>query len=101
MVVAIDGPAGGGQSTGARGPAAGPAGAGKSTVARALAAELGYAYLDTGAMYRAVAVSLLDDPGEPAERARALDIDLGDRIRAGGRDVTAAIRTPEASAEAS
>src|SRR4051794_13159450 len=85
MVVAIDG----------------PAGAGKSTVARALAAGLGYAYLDTGAMYRAVAVSLLDDPGEPAERARALDIDLGDRVRAGGRDVTAAIRTPEASAEAS
>ena len=43
----------------------GPAGAGKSTVARLLAKELGFAYLDTGAMYRAAAWALLQEYGEP------------------------------------
>jgi cytidylate kinase len=67
----------------------GPAGAGKSTVARALARALGFAYLDTGAMYRAVALG----PG---------DIELRDgRVLLDGEDVTDAIRTPEVSEAAS
>jgi cytidylate kinase len=71
----------------------GPAGAGKSTVARATARALGFQYLDTGAMYRAV--GLADDP------ARA-DVRLDDgRVWLDGRDVTAEIRTPEASERAS
>jgi cytidylate kinase len=86
MVIAIDG----------------PAGAGKSTVARAVAARLGFTYLDTGAMYRAVALGTLesgDEPAAVAERARIEEV--GDRILLDGRDVTEAIRTPEISAEAS
>src|SRR5829696_422803 len=66
MVIAIDG----------------PAGAGKSTVARAAAERLGFTYLDTGAMYRCVALAV-------SER--------GDRVLLDGRDVTDAIRTPEIS----
>jgi CMP/dCMP kinase len=85
MVVAIDG----------------PAGAGKSTVARALARELGFAYLDSGAMYRAVALATLERGGPAAERARELEIELGERVFAGGRDVTEAIRTPDVSETAS
>ena len=85
MVVAIDG----------------PAGAGKSTVARATAEKLGFTYLDSGAMYRAAALAAMELGGSPAERARELDITLGERIVAGGRDVTEAIRTPEASEAAS
>ncbi len=85
MVVAIDG----------------PAGAGKSTVARAAAEALGFTYLDSGAMYRAAALATTELGGSPAVRARELDIVLGERIVAGGRDVTAAIRTPEASEAAS
>jgi CMP/dCMP kinase len=75
MVIAIDG----------------PAGAGKSTVARAVAASLGFTYLDSGAMYRAVALSLLREPGDPASRAREIEIDFGDP----------AIRAPEVSEAAS
>ena len=60
MVVAIDG----------------PAGAGKSTVARALAGALGFTYLDSGAMYRAVALQSMRNDEAPAEAARALDTDL-------------------------
>jgi cytidylate kinase len=85
MVVAIDG----------------PAGAGKSTVARAAAETLGFTYLDSGAMYRAAALAAMELGGSPVERARELDIVLGVRILAGGRDVTEAIRTPEASEAAS
>src|SRR3954453_649425 len=85
MVVAIDG----------------PAGAGKSSVARALARELGFAYLDSGAMYRAVALSLTDKPGAAAERARDVAIELGDRILLDGTDVTDAIRSREVSEGAS
>jgi cytidylate kinase len=85
MVVAIDG----------------PAGAGKSTVARAAAEALGFIYLDSGAMYRAAALAALELGGPPAAHARELDIVLGARILAGGRDVTDAIRTPEASEAAS
>jgi CMP/dCMP kinase len=80
----------------------GPAGAGKSTVARALAVRLGYTYLDSGAMYRCVALLSLGAPArEPAALARAATIDLGDRVLLDGHDVTAAIRAPEISEAAS
>jgi CMP/dCMP kinase len=80
----------------------GPAGAGKSTVARALARELGFAYLDSGAMYRCVALLALGAPSrEPAGLARAARIELGERVMLNGRDVTEEIRTPEVSEAAS
>jgi CMP/dCMP kinase len=79
----------------------GPAGAGKSTVARAVARKLGFQFLDSGAMYRALGLSLAEDDGDPAERARAVDIELTDRVLLDGRDVTDAIRTPEAGEAAS
>lgn len=85
MVIAIDG----------------PAGAGKSTVARGVAERLGFTYLDSGAMYRAAALATLEDRREPAEVARTLEIELGERVLANGRDVTAAIRTPEVTEAAS
>ena len=85
MVVAIDG----------------PAGAGKSSVARALARALGFTYLDSGAMYRAVGLMTLRHGGAASEQAEALDIRLGDRISANGEDVTEAIRAPEVSEAAS
>ena len=96
MIVAIDG----------------PAGAGKRTVARAVARRLGVAYLDTGAMYRALTWIALESavaPGDEAElvalaRANPIEIeptDDGDRVRVPGRDVTAAIRTPEVAAQVS
>jgi cytidylate kinase len=85
MVVAIDG----------------PAGAGKSTVARALARALGFTYLDSGAMYRAVGLMTLRHGGPAAERAAELALVLGERVLANGEDVTEAIRTPEASEAAS
>jgi cytidylate kinase len=75
----------------------GPAGAGKSTVARAVAAALGYTYLDSGAMYRAVALAALRRGAEPAAIARSLRIEAGDRLLLDGEDVTDAIRTPEVS----
>ena len=77
MVIAIDG----------------PAGAGKSTVARAVAQRLGFTYLDTGAMYRCVALALAEHGGEPADVAAAMEIELGERVLLDGRDVTDAIRT--------
>ena len=79
----------------------GPAGAGKSTVARALARELGFTYLDSGAMYRAAALALLEQGGAASERAEELELELGDRVVANGRDVTDAIRAPEVSDAAS
>jgi cytidylate kinase len=85
MVVAIDG----------------PAGAGKSTVARESARALGFTYLDSGAMYRAVGLMTARHGGPPADRAAELDIELGDRVVANGEDVTDAIRTPQASEAAS
>jgi len=85
MVVAIDG----------------PAGAGKSTVARAAAKALGFTYLDSGAMYRAVALALLERGGAASDRARELEIVIGDRVLSSGRDVTEAIRAPEVSEGAS
>jgi CMP/dCMP kinase len=84
MVIAIDG----------------PAGAGKSTVARAAAERLGFTYLDTGAMYRAVALVAIERGGNAAAIAESIDIELGDRVIVDGRDVTDAIRTPQV-AEAS
>jgi cytidylate kinase len=92
MVIAIDG----------------PAGAGKSTVARALAERLGFTYLDSGAMYRCVALAALragadPDDAEAVERlAREAEIELADgTVRLDGEDVTAAIRRADVSAAAS
>ena len=79
----------------------GPAGAGKSTVARAAADALGFTYLDSGAMYRAVALAALERGRPPAEVARDAAIELGDGVRLDGRDVTAAIRAPAVSEAAS
>ncbi|MGD0981490.1 MAG: (d)CMP kinase [Solirubrobacteraceae bacterium] len=80
----------------------GPAGAGKSSVARAVAERLGARYLDSGAMYRAVALASIEDrTRRPAELAGALRIELGERVRLDGRDVTDAIRRPEVSERAS
>lgn len=86
----------------------GPAGAGKSTVARAVARALGFTYLDSGAMYRSVALAAAQRGIEPAEAARSVRIELaGDAAGADGRvlldgnDVTAAIRRPEISEAAS
>lgn len=83
MVIAIDG----------------PAGAGKSTVARAVAAALGFTYLDSGAMYRCVALAALragGDLGDAAalgELARSLRIELdGERVALDGEEVGTAIR---------
>ncbi len=80
----------------------GPAGAGKSTVARALAKRLGFRFLDTGAMYRAVTLAGMrrkvdwERPDELAELARQAKIDLvGDRVLLDGEDVTEAIRSQE------
>jgi cytidylate kinase len=95
MVIAIDG----------------PAGAGKSTVARALAERLGFTYLDSGAMYRCVALAALerdvdlDDEAAMSGLADSLAVDLnGDRVTLDGSDVSAEIREPrvsEASSRAS
>jgi CMP/dCMP kinase len=85
MVVAIDG----------------PAGAGKSTVARATADALGFPYLDSGAMYRAVGLMTLRHGGAASEQAERLELELGDRVIANGEDVTEAIRSPEVSEAAS
>lgn len=95
MIVAIDG----------------PAGAGKTTTARRLAARLGYPYLDTGALYRALALALLRQ--EPTlNRARASEVLTtiqlevvwdGTQVRLwlNGEEVTEAIRAPEVSRAAS
>lgn len=75
MIVAIDG----------------PAGAGKSTVARAAAQALGFTYLDTGAMYRCVALARLrDSESDPA----TLEIVLAGNVMLGGEDVSDEIRSP-------
>ncbi len=82
----------------------GPGGSGKSTVARALAAHLGWERLDTGAMYRAVALGALRrkvDAGDEAGLtaiARAMDLEVGESVRLDGEDVTTAIRSAEVDA---
>ncbi|CAN5525877.1 (d)CMP kinase [soil metagenome] len=95
MIVAIDG----------------PAGSGKSTTARRLADRLGWLYLDTGAMYRAVGLALadagLDDESVSASFIGGLDLRVepdqatGMRVFLDGIDVTARLRTPEAGIAAS
>jgi cytidylate kinase len=92
MVIAIDG----------------PAGAGKSTVAKGVARALGFTYLDSGAMYRAVALAALDEGIDPDDGARLgelawdLDIDFeGDTIRLDGKPVEGRIRSPEVTIAAS
>jgi CMP/dCMP kinase len=92
MVIAIDG----------------PAGAGKSTVARGVAKALGFTYLDSGAMYRAVALAALDrriDPDDGQRRgemAWGLDIGFdGDSIQLDGRPVGGKIRSPEVTVASS
>ncbi|MEO8968045.1 MAG: (d)CMP kinase [Solirubrobacteraceae bacterium] len=85
MVIAIDG----------------PAGAGKSTVARAVAAALGFTFLDSGAMYRCVALAASERGVTPASVAAELRIEPFDGVRIDGRDVSAEIRTPEVSQAAS
>lgn len=82
----------------------GPAGAGKGTVARLLAERLGYRLLDTGAMYRAVALSVMragvdpDDANALAGHLDRIDVSLDDgRVRLDGEDVSGAIRTQEVS----
>jgi CMP/dCMP kinase len=79
----------------------GPAGAGKSTVARAVAKALGFTYLDTGAMYRAVALAAMDRGADPGVVASDVKIEPGDRVLLDGRDVTDEIRTPAVSEAAS
>ena len=86
----------------------GPAGAGKSTVAHAVADRLGFTYLDSGAMYRCVALAALErgvDPDDPAAAgalAASLAIGLdGERVGLDGRDVSAAIREPRVTEAAS
>jgi cytidylate kinase len=82
----------------------GPAGAGKSTVARAVAHELGFTYLDSGAMYRCIGLLALAQPqADPAQLARAARIEFAapDAVLLDGRDVTAEIRFAEVSQAAS
>jgi cytidylate kinase len=86
----------------------GPAGAGKSTVARLVAERLGWRYLDTGAMYRAVALAALGsgadlgDAESVGELARSASIDaLGERVMLDGRDVTERIREADVTAAVS
>jgi cytidylate kinase len=92
MVIAIDG----------------PAGAGKSTVARGVAAEIGFTYLDSGAMYRCVALAALrgevdlDDGDALGALAEGLAIDFdGRRVLLDGDDVSEEIRAAQVSAAAS
>jgi CMP/dCMP kinase len=86
----------------------GPAGAGKSTIAQRLADRLGFTYIDTGAMYRAVALWALRqtvdfaDPHRMEQLALAAEIELGPgRIQLNHEDISEAIRTPEVSNGAS
>lgn len=86
----------------------GPAGAGKSTVSKIVAARLGYTYIDTGAMYRAVGLKVLLS-GKPVDdeliisQTRDIEIKLDEaaRVFLDGREVTKKIRTPEVSKAAS
>ena len=82
----------------------GPAGAGKSTLARALARELGYLYVDTGAIYRTVALKALESSADPADPEQVVPLldglnvkmdhgpDGGQRMFLDGKDVSDAIR---------
>lgn len=96
MIVAIDG----------------PSGAGKSTLAKRVAKDLGFTYLDTGALYRALALKVLrqglevEDEGNLAALVRTTEVDLVDsdgrlEVLLDGVDVSDLIRTPEVSQTAS
>ncbi|HZU74701.1 MAG TPA: (d)CMP kinase [Acidimicrobiales bacterium] len=91
MIVAIDG----------------PGGSGKSTVSRAVAAALGLAHLDTGAMYRAVTWAALrdgvslDDGDKLTRLAEAMELEVGEQVVVDGEDVTAAIRSRPVTAAVS
>jgi CMP/dCMP kinase len=79
----------------------GPSGSGKSTVARAVADRLGLDYLDTGAMYRAVAFEAMrrgidpEDRPTVAELSRQIELNVGDKVTVDGADATIEIRSPE------
>ncbi|MDQ4038144.1 MAG: (d)CMP kinase [Actinomycetota bacterium] len=90
----------------------GPSGTGKSSVAREVARRLGAGYLDTGAMYRALTLTVLAEGLDPADagavsrRAETITIDIvtdpeTDRVTADGQDVTELIRSPEVTAAVS
>ncbi|HEX5646400.1 MAG TPA: (d)CMP kinase [Nitrospira sp.] len=90
----------------------GPAGVGKSTVAKLLAARLGYLYLDTGALYRAIAWKVLHEQVEPADHARvagllettsiSMQFQNGSmQVLVDGRDITGELRRPEVTSTAS
>lgn len=90
----------------------GPSGAGKSTLGKRLAKELGLLYLDTGAMYRAVALAVLEAGARPNDEEKAVKIAGHSKIELSGepeqlhvwldgRDVSGLIRTPEVSQAAS
>jgi len=90
----------------------GPSGAGKSTIARMLARQLGYTYIDTGAMYRAIGWKAKQEGVDPSDSAAlqqlclrtdvTIDHDLnGQRVLVNGVDVTGEIRTPEMGTMAS
>ena len=90
----------------------GPAGAGKTTVSRALARQLGYRYIDTGALYRGIALAALnagvgaDDDDTLAKLCRRIELDfefVGDdlRLMLNNEDVSGRIRTPEVTMMAS
>ena len=84
----------------------GPAGAGKTTVSRMLADRLGYRYIDTGALYRAIALAVHEGGIDPKDDAalekmcaalslRYVQNEKGPRLLSSGRDVTDRLRTPE------
>lgn len=87
----------------------GPAGAGKSTIAKMVSAELGYIYVDTGALYRTIALYIVENnisDNEIPEKINKADVSLKfidgtQRVFLGERDVSGLIRTPEISMEAS
>jgi len=88
----------------------GPAGAGKSTVAKALAMHLGFTYLDTGAMYRAVALlatrEAIHNPDDAVALAQRMELRFepspsGQRLIVNGENITSLIRTPAVSEAAS
>jgi len=82
----------------------GPSGSGKSTVSRGVAARLGVEVLDTGAMYRALTLAVIEQGVDPtdgaacARLAREMNLELGESTMVDGRDVSAAIRAPDVTA---
>lgn len=87
----------------------GPAGAGKSTIAKMVSAEMGYIYVDTGALYRTIALYITENGIADEDIEKSLEnadvslkfIDGAQRVYLGDRDVSELIRTPEISMEAS